>query len=252
MADAADLKSAGGNPVRVRVPPAALCIGIPDVVAKGPVSHVLELRLYWLINSAREKKEFEHIMLRQLTLAVLLVTGFLSLVGACLVPKLWAQTAALPDLTINQDRLRTSIVFRKQVFKSTDCAIVEGCVTGSGKRSLMKFDVEIRNVGTADLILGSPTDPSNSSLFQFSSCHGHYHLTGFASYELLNSAGTVVLTGRKQAFCLEDYTKIDPNAGPAKYTCSNQGIQVGWADVYGSYLDCQWLDVTGIPLGHTS
>ena len=68
-------------------------------------------------------------------------------------------------------------------------------------------------------------------------------------YELLNSAGTVVLTGRKQAFCLEDYTKIDPNAGLAKYTCSNQGIQVGWADVYGSYLDCQWLDVTGIPSG---
>jgi len=56
-----------------------------------------------------------------------------------------------------------------------------------------------------------------------------------------------VVTGRKQAFCLEDSTKIDLNAGPAKYTCSYQGISVGWADTYSSYLDCQRLDITNVP-----
>ncbi len=158
--------------------------------------------------------------------------------------------SGLPDLTIDSNRLQTSIVFKTQVIKSTDCAFVEGCVTGTGKRKLMKFDVAIPNIGTADLVLGDPTATENDGIFQLSSCHGHYHLIGFASYELLNASGTTILTGRKQAFCLEDYTKVVSTAAPAKYTCSNQGIQVGWSDVYSSYLDCQWLDVTDIPAGN--
>jgi len=61
-----------------------------------------------------------------------------------------------------------------------------------------------------------------------------------------------VVVGRKQAFCLLDYER-DPSstgAGPAVYTCSNQGISVGWQDTYGSYLDGQWLDITGIAPGN--
>ncbi len=58
----------------------------------------------------------------------------------------------------------------------------------------MKFDVAIPNIGTADLVLGAPTSPENSGIFQLSSCHGHYHLIGFASYELLNASGTTILT----------------------------------------------------------
>ena len=112
----------------------------------------------------------------------------------------------------------------------------------------MKFDVAIPNVGTADLVLGKPAD--HPELFAFSPCHGHYHVIGFASYELLTPTGAMVLTGRKQAFCLEDFTKVDPNAGPAKFTCAYQGISKGWSDVYGSYLDCQWLDVTDIAPGN--
>ena len=34
-----------------------------------------------------------------------------------------------------------------------------------------------------------------------------------------------------------------------KYDCSNQGIQKGWSDLYGNALDCQWLDITGVPSG---
>ena len=42
---------------------------------------------------------------------------------------------------------------------------------------------------------------------------------------------------------------MSPLAGPAKYTCSNQGISVGWSDVYDASLDCQWIDVTGVAPG---
>lgn len=187
---------------------------------------------------------------RHKTLGVLAIASLLVVIGVWLAPRLWAQAAALPDLTIDANRLRSSIVFRTQTFKAGDCALTTDdlCVGAAGKRKLMKFDVAIPNIGTADFVLGNPAD--NPDLFQLSPCHGHYHLKSFASYELLNGAGTIVLRGRKQAFCLEDYTKVSSSAGAAKYTCSNQGISVGWSDVYGSYLDCQWLDVTDIAPGN--
>ena len=156
----------------------------------------------------------------------------------------------LPDLTIDAARLQSSIVFKTAMFKSTDCALAEAdkCVNAAGKRTLMKFDVAIPNIGNADFILGDPT--KKPALFTFSPCHGHYHLLGFASYELLDASGATVLTGRKQAFCLEDFAQYYANAAPAKYTCGNQGISVGWEDIYGGYLDCQWLDVTDVPPGN--
>ena len=60
-----------------------------------------------------------------------------------------------------------------------------------------------------------------------------------------------VVAGRKQAFCLEDYERIPGyvGGGRGKFTCSNQGITVGWQDVYRAALDCQWLDVTDVPPG---
>jgi hypothetical protein len=180
--------------------------------------------------------------------ALLAAAGF----GAFHISRLPAQTVAMPNITINAARLQSSVAFRTEQFKTTDCAIVEGCVSGSGKRSLMKFDVATPNIGTADLYLGNPV---GNPLFVFSPCHGHYHLEGYAVYELLNLNGTPVVVngtavvGHKQAFCLEDFEKVDPAAGPAKYTCSNQGISVGWSDVYGSYLDCQWIDITGVAPG---
>jgi hypothetical protein len=157
-------------------------------------------------------------------------------------------TEALPDLTIDAARLQSSMFIAKtQNFKASSCALQEGCVDCVGKRRLLKFEVSIPNIGNADLVLGHPED--SPELFEFSPCHGHYHVIGFTSYELLNSAGDVVLRGRKQAFCLEDFTQINAGAGPAVYTCANQGIKVGWADVYASYLDCQWIDITDLDPG---
>jgi hypothetical protein len=178
------------------------------------------------------------------------------LVAAALVASLsWAGPAAgttgEPNLVMNAARLASSIVYKTQNFTAKDCAYVEGSLTGTGKRTLIRFDVSSANRGTAPIVLGAP---QNNSLFQYSPCHRHYHFSGYALYELFGSdprttTSAPLVTGRKQAFCLEDFERDSPTAGPAVYTCSNQGIGVGWADTYGSYLDGQWLDITGVAPG---
>ena len=35
----------------------------------------------------------------------------------------------------------------------------------------------------------------------------------------------------------------------SQYDCDFQGISQGWSDSYGSGLDCQWVDITGVPEG---
>lgn len=162
---------------------------------------------------------------------------------------LCAFVEAAPDLIINQNRLRNTIIIKTQKFSASSCAYFEQCVSGTGKRKLLKFDVGIVNIGSSDLILGDPAQ--NPTLFEFSACHQHYHLKSGTRYELLNGAGTVVVAGRKNAFCFEDDSKYLSTAGPSNgYVCNNQGITAGWQDVYPSYLDCQWIDITNIPKGN--
>jgi hypothetical protein len=177
------------------------------------------------------------------------LTAVFTGLGLWLAPKVWANAAPLPDLTIDQARLQSSVVIHAQNFKVNNCAVVDGCVHGHGNRRLMKFDVAIENIGTANFDLGNPTDPLNAGLFVYDHCLGYYHLPDFCLFELLDHNGTTVITGRKQAFCLEDYHPIVPHAPPPKYNCHYQGIQVGWSDIYQHTLLCQWLDITGIPAG---
>lgn len=154
-----------------------------------------------------------------------------------------------PDLSIDEARIKKSLYIETLKFAADDCAILEGCVNGSGLRDLMRFDVAIRNMGTADLVIGKPS--RHPEWFTYSACHGHYHFNGFIEYELFDLQNGFVVAGRKQAFCLEDYERIlgYVGGGRGKFTCSNQGITVGWQDVYRAALDCQWLDVTDVPPG---
>src|SRR5262249_41940799 len=114
---------------------------------------------------------------------------------------------AMPDLTIDAARLAASLDFKSQVFQPGSCALAEEdmCVDSTGKRTLMRFDVAIPNIGTAPFVIGSPTDPANTNYFEYSPCHGHYHFIGFVSYELFG-ANNYYKPGRKQAFCLIDYS----------------------------------------------
>jgi hypothetical protein len=154
----------------------------------------------------------------------------------------------LPDLTIDVPQVGASIEFDIDNFPQGSCALFEGCVGGTGFRNLLRFDLRTPNIGDGDLFLG---DPNGNSLFTYSPCHGHFHFNGYAKYRLLDMNMVEVASGHKQAFCLLDFEQWDSMApNNAVYDCSYQGIQKGWADTYDSYLDCQWVDITGVPPGN--
>jgi hypothetical protein len=154
--------------------------------------------------------------------------------------------AQLPDLTVDRPRLQSSISIDTRTFATDSCTVVEGCAL-PGTRKLLLFDTGFINISSNDLVIGDPAQ--RPDIFHFSPCHGHYHMDGVAGYELIDAAGTTVLTGRKQGFCLRDNEAAVAGAGPAKYTCDYQGLSAGWEDIYDKSLDCQWLDISDIVAG---
>ncbi len=161
-----------------------------------------------------------------------------------------APGAPCPDLIVDIDDLRASTMIDERTFAATDCAIVEGCIQQTGLRRLLRFDTAAANVGTGDLSIG---DPMASACFQYSDCHMHYHFKGVGQYTLYQANGTTVAAvGHKQGFCMEDVEQYQAQPGPmpaTPYTCTNQGLHVGWEDVYPNDIDCQWIDITGVPSG---
>jgi hypothetical protein len=168
------------------------------------------------------------------------IAGFL---GTC--EALDGGACPLPDLMVAGDVALESIQFERQFFAADSCAIEESCVDAPGVRRLLRFSTETGNIGEADLVLG---DPTTTPGFERSECHGHFHYEGYASYELLDQTGGVVATGHKQAFCLMDVTSLSGEGG-GRFHCGFQGVSRGFADIYGSGLDCQWVDVTDVAAG---
>lgn len=158
----------------------------------------------------------------------------------------WDQSGApAPDLIIWGPAASPSVITR--TFSAGDCEVVEGCES-PGTHRLLTFTTETRNIGGGDLVIGNP---ATNSLFEWASCHGHYHFEQFADYTLLDTNGDVVAAGHKVGFCLEDVRAWSPTANPTtRYNCGNQGIQSGWADVYAAGLPCQYIDITGLDPGN--
>jgi hypothetical protein len=152
----------------------------------------------------------------------------------------------LADLVVDADVLVSTQNVETTSFGAESCAMVEGCIEAPGDRRLLRFSTTTPNIGNADLYLGPP---AGNDLFHFSDCHDHWHFDEYAEYRLLDAQGNIAATGHKQAFCLIDLERNDENAGPGKFDCENQGITKGWADTYYEHLDCQWIDVTGLPGG---
>jgi hypothetical protein len=155
-------------------------------------------------------------------------------------------TAGLPDLDVVASEIAPT--FETVTFAAENCAVVEG-YTEPGRRKLLRFTTYTRNIGTGDLFVG---DPSRNPLFFFSPCHAHYHFEDYADYRLYRVVNGALesVAGHKGGFCLLDFERWNSSASSsAKYDCDWQGIQVGWADAYESYLDGQWIDVTGVPTG---
>jgi len=190
----------------------------------------------------------------------------------------------LPDLIVNPVRLRNDLLVTQEKFSATDCAVVEGCVSGKGNHQLLRFTSATPNVGKGDLVIGDPLQCPN--LFTQSACHNHLHFKQYADYRVWTETGYSnwvanrvlseptntgtnavllaqaqqsgdLIVGRKQGFCIIDTDKFDPNAPDTKkYTLcgtntasGNQGLQVGWEDSYGQQLDCQYVEIDKLPAG---
>jgi hypothetical protein len=155
----------------------------------------------------------------------------------------------LPDLSIDLERATAHLSVETVSVAEDSCMVAEACVGGSGERTLLRFDTTTPNLGSADLILGPPE--ATPEFFEWSECHQHYHYAGYAQYALKDASGATVGTGHKQAFCVRDSEPwtADAEGEIPLYNCGFQGLSAGWADTYAWNLDCQWVDVTGLPAG---
>jgi hypothetical protein len=138
------------------------------------------------------------------------------------------------------------------VFLETDdvsaADVAEGCAGGTQDRRLLRYALRTRNLGPGDLALGNPQCPdclSNPGAacanpnFVCGTAHGHVHFEGFARSELLDGNGNVVAGGAKSGFCV-----LDSECHVFRYSCNNQGLTAGCADVYSAGLPCQYIDLT--------
>src|SRR6266568_787875 len=134
--------------------------------------------------------------------------------------------------------------------QQTAGSVLDECVT-PGMHRILKFDFLSKNIGTADLNIGDPQN--HKTWYEFSKAHGHYHLKDYNVYALYDAQGNQAAPGKKQGFCMVDIEPIQGfiNPGQKKFTdcVSNQGITVGWADVYHRNLACQFIVIDGVPDG---
>ena len=152
----------------------------------------------------------------------------------------------LPDLRPEGARLAATVGFETRFFDPDGCEVRRGCVGAPGQRKVLRFGLEVTNQGRADLRVPGGLEPAPPV------CPGDDGAPDFAEVSLLDANGKPVVSGRRQAACVQDASR--ELLGPAyarapRFDCRTQGLQAGWAVVLGNTLDCQWLDVTGVPPG---
>lgn len=167
-----------------------------------------------------------------------------------------------PDLVVDTRTMASSWVVMEESFVDGQCSVEEGNIPTGTHRSL-RFSVLVNNVGDADLYVGDPLahmDPNGDGnfsdqdgLFEFASCHAHFHFRNYATYEILrlNADGSLgsPVQARKRGFCMLDTTPWaqDGTAPKAGYyrNCGNltvhgnQGISTGFGDIYVKQLPGQ-------------
>ena len=163
-----------------------------------------------------------------------------------------------PNLSVREDVLGSQWVVRDEQISASACSAIEGGVT-PGLRRLVRFTVMTPNTGNQDIFVGDPNDhfAANDGLFEFASCHNHFHFRHYALYELVDPRTGQVWRAAKRGFCMLD---TDPNPVPVggvppregKFrSCGavgipgNQGITAGWADTYRFTLAGQYFVLDG-------
>jgi hypothetical protein len=171
-------------------------------------------------------------------------------------------TSALPDLTVDAKATQNNWVNRVEDLPADFCSVQEGGVT-PGTRTLIRFTVTTPNIGKGDVFVGSPLehmDPNGDGsfadqdgLFEFASCHGHFHFQHYATYKLIGADGRT-WKAAKRGFCMLDTDPYNVNNGDGTWTYRNcgtaaadgfQGVSAGWADTYVFKLGGQYFVLDG-------
>ncbi len=99
--------------------------------------------------------------------------------------------------------------------------------------------------------------------YVFHPAHAHWHLDGFAIYEVwsIDEDGNLqerLTTSGKISYCVTDTRTVDRDlAGDTPYARQGygacyrdvQGLSVNWVDTYAFHLPDQWVEVTDLPEG---
>jgi hypothetical protein len=163
----------------------------------------------------------------------------------------------LPDLVVDQATTQNNWVVRVEDFPASFCSVQEGGVN-PGTHSVIRFTVTTPNIGTADNFIGNPIDHfnANDGLYEFASCHNHFHFRNYTLYQLIDPATGYVWRTAKRGFCM-----LDTDPAPASYgqspkdplygSCGTltragfQGISHGWSDTYVWRLAGQYFVLDG-------
>ena len=171
-------------------------------------------------------------------------------------------TVGLPDLVVDSKTTQNNWLVRVEDLPAGFCSVEEGNVT-PGTHTLLRFTVTTPNIGDADVYVGSPLkhmDPNGDGdfsdqdgLFEFATCHAHFHFQHYATYKLLDASG-FVWKAAKRGFCMLDTDPFNANRGDGTWNyrnCGNttfdgfQGISDGWADTYVWKLGGQYFLLDG-------
>jgi len=178
----------------------------------------------------------------------------------------------MADLVVDTQATQQHWVVRQEKLPYEFCSVQEGGVT-PGLRRLIRFTVTTPNIGDADVFVGDPVqhmDPNGDGdqsdadgMFEFASCHNHYHFRNYAVYRLIErkadgTDGKVWRTAKK-GFCMLDtdpnprstYSREQPAGDRNFYACGTttlhgfQGVSHGWSDTYIFFLGGQFFVLDG-------
>src|SRR5437867_5226953 len=133
-----------------------------------------------------------------------------------------------PDLIVDGQRLADSWVVYDQTFSTTACSVVEGGVA-PGEHRVLRFTVTTPNIGDADIFIGDPNVhvAANDGLFEFATCHNHYHFRHYATYQLISASDGHIWRSAKRGFCMIDVTPWQSDGGVGSWvyrSCGRVGI----------------------------
>jgi hypothetical protein len=171
-------------------------------------------------------------------------------------------TDGLPDLIVDSKATQNNWIIRVEDFPADFCSVQEGGVT-PGTHTVIRFTVTTPNVGDADVFVGSPLkhmDPNGDGnfsdqdgLFEFATCHNHFHFQHYADYSLRDATGKI-WKAAKRGFCMLDTDPYNVNNGDGRWNYRNcgtadrdgfQGISDGWADTDVWKLGGQYFVLDG-------